>query len=367
MKILVVDSYAGLSGEGSLHFFKALARINEVRSIYIDLSKPERLGDLIRSFSPYPYPNREDEFPWSFFPYRRNVGSFIKRTQNCERKIESMSWKPDRILQLGLYHSPTTRKNAYPYACYIDATSKIAAREYPPWGDMYKSQTEKTNWMNLQQVLFSRAYRVFTMSEYTRKSVIEDFHVHPDKVAAVYAGPNIAVLPSFEKNVSNKMILFVGKQFRRKGGIALFRAFKEVKKKVGDAKLFIVGSSPKISGPGITVKGFVEKGQLAYLYRNASIFAMPSIFEPFGHVFLEAMAYKTPCIGGSRDAMPEIIEDGKSGFTVPVHDHMKIAEKIMYLLEDENAIKSMGEEGRQRVEKSFNWDAVAKRMTEELT
>ena len=70
------------------------------------------------------------------------------------------------------------------------------------------------------------------MSEYTRKSVIEDFHVHPDKVAAVYAGPNLTTLPSFEKNVSNKMILFVGGDFRRKGGIALLRAFKGSKERL---------------------------------------------------------------------------------------------------------------------------------------
>lgn len=278
-----------------------------------------------------------------------------------------MAWKPDIVLQLGVYLSPTTGKNAFPYACYIDATSKMAEREYPPWGEMYRSKTDKTNWMNLQQVLFLRAYRVFTMSEYTRKSVIEDFHVHPDKVVAVYSGLNLAMLPSFEKNVSNKMILFVGGDFRRKGGITLFRAFKEVKRRVGDAKLFIVGSRPKISGPGITVKGFVKKEELAYLYRNASIFAMPSIFDPFPHVFMEAMAYKTPCIGANRDAIPEIIEDGKLGFTILVHDHIKLAEKIIYLLEDENAIKSMGEVGRLKVERSLNWDAVAKRITEKLT
>ncbi|MGD0072566.1 MAG: hypothetical protein ABSB71_13520 [Candidatus Bathyarchaeia archaeon] len=81
---------------------------------------------------------------------------------------------------------------------------------------MYRSNTDKTTWMNLQQVLFSRAYRVFTMSEHTRKSVIEDYHLPPDKVATVYAGPNLATLPSFEKNVSNKMILFVGGDFKRK-------------------------------------------------------------------------------------------------------------------------------------------------------
>jgi len=111
----------------------------------------------------------------------------------------------------------------------------------------------------------------------------------------------------------------------------------------------------------------VKKEELTYLYRNASVFVMPSIYEPFGHVFLEAMAYKTPCIGSNKDAMPEIIEDGKSGFTIPLHDHRQLSEKIVYLLEDENLIRSMGEEGRRRIERSFNWDAVARRITEKLS
>ena len=364
MKILGVESVGGISGGGNSYFFRALARIHDVRSLEIKLSKFDFLRDRMRAFSPYP--NRNEKFPGSFFPYNKNTWSFIKRTQICERKIKKMAWKPDIVLQLGLFLSPTTRKNAFPYTCYVDSTSKMSEREYPPWGEMYRSKTDKANWMNLQQNLFSRAFIVFTMSEYARKSVIEDFHVHPDKVAAVYAGPNLDRLPSFEKNVSNKMILFVGKDFRRKGGITLFRAFKEVKRRVRDAKLLIVGSRPEISSPGIIVKGFVKKEELTCLYRNASVFVMPSIYEPFGHVFLEAMAYKTPCIGSSKDAMPEIIEDGRSGFTIPPHDHLKLSEKIVYLLEDENSIKSMGEEGRRRIETSLNWDAVAKRITEKL-
>jgi len=127
---------------------------------------------------------------------------------------------------------------------------------------MYRSNTDKTTWMNLQQVLFSRAYRVFTMSEHTRKSVIEDYHLPPDKVATVYAGPNLATLPSFEKNVSNKMILFVGGDFKRKDWITLLRAFKEVKSRVRDAELFIVGSSPKVSGLWNHSQGICEKRRI---------------------------------------------------------------------------------------------------------
>jgi len=359
-----VDSTGGISGKGKLYLLKALARTNEARSTVIKLSKLELLQDRIRAFSPHINPY--EKFPWTFFPYNKSAESFIIRTQISQRTIESMAWKPDVILQLGVYMSPSMRKNGYPYTCYVDTTSRIVEKEYPPWDELYRSRADKEKWMNLQQFLFSGAYKVFTMSEHTRKSVIEDFNVHPDKVAAVYAGPNMGTLPSFEKNTSNKMILFVGGDFRRKGVLTLFKAFKEVQKKVEDAKLFIVGSRPKISGPGITVKGFVKSEELAELYRNASVFAMPSIFEPFGHVFLEAMAYKIPCIGSRRDAMPEIIEEDKSGFNIPAYDHNKLAEKIVYLLEDENAIKSMGTEGRRRVEKFFNWDAVAKRINEEL-
>jgi len=78
------------------------------------------------------------------------------------------------------------------------------------------------------------------------------------------------------------------------------------------------------------------------------------------------MAYKTPCIGTTVDAMPEIIENGKTGFLVPPNDHKELADKLILLLEDENFMKRMGESGRRRVEKYFTWDIVVDRMTKEF-
>jgi glycosyltransferase involved in cell wall biosynthesis len=155
------------------------------------------------------------------------------------------------------------------------------------------------------------------------------------------------------------MILFVGKDFERKGGMNLLRAFKEVRRRIKDANLVIVGSRLKASGLGITVKGFLRKEELLCLYRKASVFVMQSIYETFGHAFLEAMAYKTPCIGSRKDAMPEIIEDGKSEFTVTSLDPSKLSDRMIYLLEDENLMKKIGEEGRRKVETTFNWDQVS--------
>lgn len=78
------------------------------------------------------------------------------------------------------------------------------------------------------------------------------------------------------------------------------------------------------------------------------------------------MAYKTPCIGSTADAMPEIIEDGKTGLLAPPNDYKQLAEKLILLLEDENLMKKMGEQGRERMEKYFTWDLVVDRMTEEF-
>ena len=73
--------------------------------------------------------------------------------------------------------------------------------------------------------------------------------------------------------------------------------------------------------------------------------------DPFPNVLLEAMPYKNPCVGSAVSGIPEIIEEGKTEFLVPHDDYKRLADKLILLLEDENLMKRMGEEGRKRVEK----------------
>ena len=232
-------------------------------------------------------------------------------------------------------------------------------------GDFF-SERDKRRWLELEAISYRNATIVFTASDYVRNSIIEDYEVDEEKVVTVYEGVNLEELPIFAKEYDKKIILFVGREFNRKGGPTLIKAFKEVKKEIKDAKMIIVGSLPLVKDENIIVKGYISRDELLRLYENASIFAMPSICEPFGLVFLEAMAYKTPCIGTTVDAMPEIIENGKTGFLVPPNDHKELADKLILLLEDENLMKRMGESSRRRVEKYFTWDIVVDRMTKEF-
>ncbi|MCW7080736.1 MAG: glycosyltransferase family 4 protein [Candidatus Methanospirare jalkutatii] len=297
--------------------------------------------------------------------YRQRTLYYIfKRTEAFEKKIEYLYDKCDLFLQTGWL--PAIRsKPKKPRFIFVDFTMKLAEREYPPWA-IFFSERDKRRWLELEAISYRNATIVFTSSDYVRNSIIKDYEVDEEKVVTVYEGANLEELPIFAKEYDKKLILFVGREFNRKGGPTLIKAFKEVKKEIKDAKMIIVGSLPLVKDENIIVKGYISRDELLRLYENASIFAMPSICEPFGLVFLEAMAYKTPCIGTTVDAMPEIIENGKTGFLVPPNDHKELADKLILLLEDENLMKRMGESGRRRVEKYFTWDIVVDRMTKEF-
>jgi glycosyltransferase involved in cell wall biosynthesis len=167
--------------------------------------------------------------------------------------------------------------------------------------------------------------------------------------------------------VPNLNILFVGKEFERKGGDVLLAAFSRVRSRVPAARLTIVGPPAARQQAGVTWTGLLrDRVALRACYENAAVFAMPSRCEPFGLVFLEAMAFGLPCIGTNRDAMPEIIADGQSGFLVPPGDEVALAEKLILLLEDAPRATSMGRFGYEQVVSRFQWSHVAERMDRRL-
>ena len=94
---------------------------------------------------------------------------------------------------------------------------------------------------------------------------------------------------------------------------------------------------------------------------------MPSRREPCGLVFLEAMANGLPCIGVRRDAMPEIIESGVTGFLLDSDSELDLVSRFEYLLEHPLEGAHMGLRGHATVLDRFLWRHVADRMTSSLT
>jgi glycosyltransferase involved in cell wall biosynthesis len=227
----------------------------------------------------------------------------------------------------------------------------------------------------LERRLYDGLDVIFTMSDWVRRAFIEEFEQDPDKIVTVYAGANLASVPEpTPREFTPPRYLFVGKgDFARKGGPQVLRAFARVRERIPGAELMLVGpkSSPTTQ-TGVRCLGTISRGapdgerELDRIYREATAYVMPSLYEPFGIVFLEAMSHRLPCVGSACCAMPEFIEEGVTGFVVPPGEDGLLAERLLELGTNPGRSRTMGDAGYQRFLDRYTWDGVAARIVEEI-
>ena len=178
-------------------------------------------------------------------------------------------------------------------------------------------------------------------------------------------GPNLATLPMVTREPAT--ILFVGRKERYKGYHALRAAARIVWGERPDAKFVALGQrawnaflSHAPSDPRWIERGVVSEAEKADAFARATVFAMPSEHETFGHTYLEAWLAGTPVIAGDIAPLREVVRDGVDGLHAR-NDARDVADAILALLADPDGARRMGESGRQRVLREFTWPAVAKR------
>jgi glycosyltransferase involved in cell wall biosynthesis len=93
----------------------------------------------------------------------------------------------------------------------------------------------------------------------------------------------------------------------------------------------------------------------AEVLSHMTIFCLPSVWEGFGIVLLEAMLARKPVVASNVGGVPEVVEDGRTGVLVPVGDVDALARALTSLLLDDGLAARMGEAGRARVEKDFSF------------
>ena len=112
--------------------------------------------------------------------------------------------------------------------------------------------------------------------------------------------------------------------------------------------------------------GRLSRAELAKQYAAATVFVLPSMFDAWGHVFVEAMGNGLPCIGTDCCAMPEIIEPDVSGLLVARGEHEPLAAALIDLLTDPDRAARMGRKGHARALERFTWSGVAARVADHL-
>lgn len=102
--------------------------------------------------------------------------------------------------------------------------------------------------------------------------------------------------------------------------------------------------------------------ELADRYRGSSVFVLPSGQEGFGIVFLEAMRFGRPCIGGDAGGTPDVIVDGETGYLVPFADLDALESALESLVSDPGLCERMGRAGRERLEREFTFERFRERL-----
>ncbi len=311
-------------GQWSL-FFGALAqRFELVEIVRPELSTRERYLNFARTF----HPSRRR---WrASAGFNRQLAS--KRTASIERALADHRGAYDLIVQIQTVCAPGASRTA-PYVIYTDNTMALTQRLYPDWAPL--SRTAAAWWTHYEAEVCQSAATVFTFSEFARRSVIEDYGVSPDRVISVGAGANQMLETLGEKDYTTQRALFVGIDFERKGGPVLLEAWPLVRERVPNAELIVAGvpGDPGAELPdGVSWTGWVDRTALADLYRSASMFVLPSIFDPCPNVLREAMGYGLPCVGTYCCAIPEIIDDGVTGSLVAPSEPGPLADALVALL-----------------------------------
>jgi glycosyltransferase involved in cell wall biosynthesis len=214
---------------------------------------------------------------------------------------------------------------------------------------------------------------IFTFSEYLRQSFIRAYGVPAERVFNVGGGINLDQPPTVDpaKAWTASRILFIGTEFVRKGGDQLLAAFKVVREAIPNAELDIVGPSHVDNLPaGATLHGHLSKAdpaqrqKLEQLLRSASLFVLPSLYEPFGIAPLEAMWYQLPAVLTNAWALSEFVTPGVNGELVEKGSAEDLAETLVVLLSEPDKLAAMGVRARESVLARYTWPAVATRMAE---
>ncbi len=197
-----------------------------------------------------------------------------------------------------------------------------------------------------------------------RDSLIRDYGVDSKRVHVVGAGANVVPDREPQHADDGRTLLFVGTAgWRRKGGPVLLKAFGLLHQSRPDLRLVLAGPTENFELPeGVTNLGRVPFEEVKRLLSAATIFVLPTLREPFGIAFLDAMLSKVPCVGTQVGAVPEIL--GPAGVCVPPANVEALAQAIAGLLDDPPRRAAMAEAGRRRViERGYLWPEVGQRIS----
>jgi starch synthase len=259
-----------------------------------------------------------------------------------------------------------------------------------------------------ERTAIEAADAVIAVSSGMKRDILKAYPaVDPSRVHIIYNGIDLheyqrdertSVLEREGIDPSQPYAVFVGRVTRQKGIVHLLEAARHIDKRVrivlcaGEADTpdlkaeveALVAQLEAERGGLVWIQKMMPRPELIQVLSHARVFVCPSIYEPFGIVNLEAMACGAPVVASAVGGIPEVVEDGKTGYLVSFEPDgtpmggpkdrdafaRALATRINELCDDPALAQQLGAAGRKRVEDHFAWSSIARqtaRLYERLT
>jgi glycogen synthase len=245
------------------------------------------------------------------------------------------------------------------------------------------AQEPQSHIHGVERWMANRADRVIVCSHYMRDHVADVFGLDERRIRVIPNGidpldlkpvDDLDALRARYARPDQRLVLLVGRLVYEKGFQLALEALPRVISRVGDVRFLVAGSGPheqqlraQATALGLddhgSFVGWIGDDVLHSLYRIADLCVVPSIFEPFGLVALEAMASGCPCLVADTGGLREVVPNRDVGLRFRSKDPVSLAAMLERLLVDARLRDRLTAEASEHV-LSFDWADVARQTAE---
>jgi len=344
---------------------------HEVIVLTIDHPRADRADDAagpVRVF------RADADMPW--IPHERRIArvasanhALVKLADRIE--IELDCWFPDVVhghdWTIGWAADTLASKYSAPFILTMHGTESVRHGGNLPPG-------EATDIAAIEWWLAFRADRLISPSRFVSDQLVESFELSPEQIDRVPNGINAKEWASEAPLMSDRepLVLTWGRVQFEKGFQVLARAMSTVRSRIPDARCQIGGRGSylpelqtQIDVEGVSdiveLTGFLDDDELRNVVNRCSCVVIPSLYEPFGIVALEALAAGAPLIVARTGGLAELVSGTKAALTFEPGNADDLAHCIELVLRDPDVRNELATNARRLVAEDYSWASIAER------
>lgn len=269
------------------------------------------------------------------------------------------------------YHFCVSLEIKIPVIFFSDVT-------FPLFRDSFRNKDSRYHMlaMDTERRCLECSDAIVYSSEWAKRDAVSSYNIPPEKIHVVEFGANIPepkCLLCESPNNAVCQIVFVGREWKRKGGAKMLEIYQILQSQGFPCNLTMIGCAipDELSIEGVNVFPYLDKAdpkslnKYEEILRNADFLVLPTEFDAYGIVFCEASAYGVPSITADVGGVSQPVRSGVNGALLPPNATAEqYAQKIRSIFENKDEYLRLRKDSRSEYVTRLNWDKWCERVTD---